>query len=364
MRSRGPVTTLVTLIMMLSVSAAALAGEFTREFDFDSKKLEVANLIGSVEVVPASGNDFKVTVMVRGDDASEELMDFLVEEGSKGRLAVKFPLKDHDDYVYPALGRNSKTTFTVNEENASGSWLKKVFSGIYGEKVTVKGHGNGLEMWAEVKIEVPRGRELEVYHGIGPISAGDVEADLVLDTRSGPITAKKIEGDILCDTGSGSVAVSDIQGDVNVDTGSGSVEVSGCRGQEILVDTGSGSVEVNDVECSYLLVDTGSGSVKARRIGADKAKIDTGSGSAELNLDRMGDGEFIIDTGSGSIKLVLPEGASARITADTGSGKVHNEIAGAKIRHKERDEIDMTVGDGDAKVTLDAGSGSITISGG
>jgi len=104
--------------------------------------------------------------------------------------------------------------------------------------------------------------------------------------------------------------------------------------------------------------------VKARRIGADKAKIDTGSGSAELNLDRMGDGEFIIDTGSGSIKLVLPEGASARITADTGSGKVHNEIAGAKIRHKERDEIDMTVGDGDAKVTLDAGSGSITISGG
>lgn len=364
MRRHGPLMILATLILTLSVATAAFAAEFTRTFDFDSKELEVANLIGSVSVVPASGSDFKVTVAIMGDDASEELMDFVMENGSKGRLAVKFPIEDHDDYIYPELGRNSKTTMTIDGNDAGNSWIKKIFSGVYGEKITVKGKGNGLELWADVTIEVPRGRELEVYHGVGTISAGDLEADLVLDTRSGPITAENIEGDVLCDTGSGSVKVTDIQGDVNVDTGSGSVKVRGCRGDEVLVDTGSGSVEVMDVECSYLLVDTGSGSVEARNIGTDKAKIDTGSGSAELQLDRMGKGDYVIDTGSGSIALMLPAGASAHITADTGSGRVFNEVSGADIRHKERDEIDMTVGDGESKVTLDAGSGSITISGG
>jgi hypothetical protein len=52
------------------------------------------------------------------------------------------------------------------------------------------------------------------------------------------------------------------------------------------------------------------------------------------------------------------------VTADTGSGRVRNEIDGADVRHMERDELDMTVGAGDARVSLDAGSGSVTISGG
>jgi len=57
----------------------------------------------------------------------------------------------------------------------------------------------------------------------------------------------------------------------------------------------------------------------------------------------------------------VPDGASARIEADTGSGKVRNKIEDADVSHQERDEILMTVGDGEARVTLDAGSGSITI---
>jgi hypothetical protein len=80
-----------------------------------------------------------------------------------------------------------------------------------------------------------------------------------------------------------------------------------------------------------------------------------------LHLDRMGTGRFVIDTGSGSIELVMPADASATITADTGSGSIRNKIEGAHVTLAERDELEMTVGDGDARVTLDAGSGSITI---
>ena len=76
-----------------------------------------------------------------------------------------------------------------------------------------------------------------------------------------------------------------------------------------------------------------------------------GSGAAKVSLD----------TGSGGIELVLPADASARIMADTGSGSVRNKVDGADVAVAERDELEMTVGAGAARVTLDAGSGSITV---
>ena len=131
--------------------------------------------------------------------------------------------------------------------------------------------------------------------------------------------------------------------------------------QKILVDTGSGSVKAKSLICSALDIDTGSGSVRALHVETDDAKIDTGSGSVLLQLDRMGSGRFVLDTGSGGIVLELPADASARISADTGSGSMNNELHGALVKNKGRREMTLVVGDGEANVILDAGSGSITV---
>jgi hypothetical protein len=361
MSSHAPLKVSVLLVVFLLAGVAA-AADFEREFTFSGKELLVSNMIGQVDVVEGTSGSFRVLVSVHGEDATEELLEFITEDGSQGALAIKFPLDDHSKFVYPPLGRSSSTTITFRDEDDHGeSWLKKVFSGWSGKKVTVKGTGNGLELWADVTIEVPAKSLLEVRLGVGEILAGGVEADLNLDTNSGAITVENIKGDLLADTGSGRVGAIGIDGEVNIDTGSGSVHVANCRGSEVLVDTGSGSVEVEKIDCSYMLVDTGSGSVEAQGVKADKAKIDTGSGSVMLQLDRMGKGHFIIDTGSGGIEIILPGDASARIQADTGSGSVRNKVKGAEVRVAGRDELDMTVGSGAAKVTLDAGSGSITV---
>jgi len=353
---------LAFLFLFTMLASVAVAADFEKEFTFDGKELLVSNMIGKIEIVAGSSGAFRVLVSVHGEDAEEGLLEFVTEDGSKSALAVKFPLDDHTKYTYPALGRNSSTTITFNEESDNGgSWLKKVFSGFGGKKVTVKGKGNGLELWADVTIEVPSRSILEVRHGVGEIQAIGLEADVNLDSHSGPISVENLKGDMLADTGSGRVAALGVEGDVNIDTGSGSVRVTNCNGAEILVDTGSGSVKVEKVSCKYLLVDTGSGNVEAKGIEADKAKIDTGSGSVFLQLDRMGEGRFVIDTGSGGIELVLPSDASARIMADTGSGSVRNKVDGADVTVAARDELEMTVGAGTAKVTLDAGSGSITV---
>lgn len=343
----------------LLLAAVAVAGDLDRDFRFDAKELAVDNVIGEITIRGGSGDQFVVTAHVRGDDARDGLIAFETQDGSKSSLHVAFPLDEETRYVYPPLGRHSNVSFQVRDGVESRSWIKKVFNSLDGDRIRVSGKGSGLELWVDLEIEVPAGRSLTMKNGVGRVEATNVEGDLVLDTSSGAVQAGSITGNLLVDTGSGSVEVSDVAGKVILDTGSGSVVVSDIRG-DLGVDTGSGSVKVTGLR-GDLNIDTGSGEVVARRIESDSALVDTGSGSVVLELDRMGSGDFVIDTGSGSVELVLPNDASAKIVADTGSGGVRNHVMGATIRHQERDELSMVLGDGEANVKLDTGSGSVEI---
>ncbi len=359
---RRVVVAVVFSVLLALTAGTAMADEFSREFTFATDNLKVVNMIGTVEVVEAEGDAFLVQVVVRGADASENILEFTTLDSDGDVLAIGFPIKEHRKYVYPELGRGSKTTMHFHNEGDHGkSWLKKVFSGMTGTKVTVQGHGNGQEVWADVTISVPRRASLEIRHGVGGIQANDLQADLDLDINAGGIVMRGVRGDVLADTGSGRVVATGILGEVNIDTGSGSVEVRDCESTDIKVDTGSGSVVAGDLKCDYLSIDTGSGSVKARHVDTNRATIDTGSGSVMLQLTRMGAGKFVIDTGSGNIELVMPADTSASISADTGSGSISNDFPGADVVKKERGEMELVVGDGESRVRLDAGSGSITV---
>lgn len=350
---------LLPLVMLILAAWAipAWSAGIEESYTFDGDELKITNMIGKVDVRSTSGDQIRVTIRVLGEDAEPGLLTFEADQGNKAELNITFPIDEHRKYVYPELGSGSKTTISYKEDQG-GSWLKKLFGT---DRITVRGKGSGLSVWADILVEVPEGRNLEVKLGVGRIEAEGVQADLVLDTHSGAIEAADIKGNLLADTGSGRVTAVNIQGNVHVDTGSGRVELENCRGENILVDTGSGSVKAETLICSDLNIDTGSGSVRARRVETDDAKIDTGSGSVLLQLDRMGTGRFVLDTGSGSIVLELPADASASISADTGSGSMNNELHGAMVKNKSRREMTLVVGDGQAKVSLDAGSGSITV---
>lgn len=361
--NRRPLCLSLTLLLLAGLLAAtAAAEEIHRELTFAGKQLHIANMIGHVDVREGAGDDFRVQVFIRGEDVAEDLVKLVVDP-SGDELVIEFPVKDHRKYVYPALGRDSHSRITYrNQSPQEGSWLRKIFGGLGGDQISVRGRGNGLEVWADVLVEVPARGSLKVKLGVGSIEGESLHADVDLDTHSGSIAVADLVGDLRADTGSGRVTAERIEGEVNIDTGSGSVEVSDCRGREVLVDTGSGHVDADRIDCDKLYIDTGSGRVHASAVTCDRAKIDTGSGAVELELDGMGEGRFVIDTGSGSIRLELPADASAHITADTGSGGIRNEVENAKVVRKDRDEMILVVGGGSAEVVLDAGSGSITVS--
>ena len=350
---------LAPAVLCLILAAPALA-EFDQERSFQTDNLTVRNLIGEVRVTGHGGSGYDVLVRVRGKDASPDLVQIQTDEGANPVLTVVFPLKQERDYVYPAMGKKSKSTFTVDK--GSDSWLSSLMGSLSGRKITVRGSGSGLEVWADVEIRVPTGGSLQVKHGVGEITAEGVNGDLRLDNSSGAVDVSGITGDLVTDTGSGHVTVRDVTGEVRVDTGSGMVELEHSRGDLIEIDTGSGHVTVVDVETPKLHVDTGSGHVRASAVRADSALIDTGSGMVELELDRMGAGEYSIDTGSGGVTLALPVGASAEVRAETGSGTIEMNLGEpVELYHKSKDEMRFRVGDGAAEVEIDTGSGSIRI---
>ena len=362
-RPLTPVALCLLLFAFLPVllpAPPAVAAEITREFTFATGDLFVGNLIGAIDVRQGTGEAFKVTVHLRGDDMTADGVQLLQEDNA---LRIRFPLEEHQTYVYPALGSGSSTTFSLHDQDTTEkSWLRRTFRMMSGQRVTVRGSGNGMEMWADVIVEVPAGRTLTLRHGVGEVTAADLQADLDLETDVGVIRVDHLRGDLRADTGSGDVRASDVEGDVDVDTGSGKVELRDCQATTAKVDTGSGGVEVAGLSCASLSIDTGSGSVSATGVATDEAIIDTGSGNVEFRLDRMGGGRFVVDTGSGSIEMQLPADASANIVAETGSGDIDSEVPGAEFEKRDDGSRHLALGDGAAEVTLDTGSGSVVVS--
>lgn len=352
----------IAVALALAGTAPALGEEFTETYSIPGDNLLVLNLIGEIRIEGHSGSDYQVDVHVRGADASREIIQIQTREGGDAELVVEFPIERRARFVYPELGRNSRTNFSIGSRwGGHQNWLEKFLDSLGADEIEVRGSGSGLEVWADVTVHVPRDKAAHVDLGVGKILARNVEGDLTLQTRSGSVKAMSITGELQVDTGSGHVDVESVHGRLGVDTGSGHVRVETVEGDLVEVDTGSGHVEIGQITCEELSVDTGSGHVKAERVSTNDVTIDTGSGSVTLELIEMGDGVFMVDTGSGSIDLLIPVDASADVTAETSSGGIRVDVLDPDIRHRERNEIAFRIGNGDAEVRLDTGSGGIRI---
>lgn len=349
------------LFTIAALVAAPLLAERTETFVFAADELTVGHLIGAVTVEGHGGRDFEVEVRVRGADSGRFPLEMRQREGSRARLEIVFPLDREQRYVYPEIG-DGRTQIRLDRRSGDDDgWLRELIDSVTSKKIEVTGGGRGVEVWADLTVRAPFGRRLDLRHGVGRIRASDLEGENRLQVKAGRVEVERARGSLVVDTGSGRVEVSDVQGDLLVDTGSGSVVVRRFDGSRLSVDTGSGSVRVAGARTRHLAIDTGSGSVTAEDVTADSATIDTGSGGVELILAEMGTGEFEIDTGSGGITLLMPSYASAQVEADTGSGGISVDLPQFDTLHRERDEIVLRVGGGDAQVRLDTGSGSIRI---
>ncbi len=310
-------------------------------------------LAGEVEVVRGTGRDVVVQVELRGPDADQ--LSIEVDE-IRGRASLRVRHPDEDVVYDRGSGSRYSTTLRVRSDGTWGSGMSRTG----GRRVTLASAGQGIEAHAVLRIEVPEGRDLNVFVGVGGIEARGVTGDIELDVASGSIRAEDIRGYVSADTGSGDIVLQNIEGSVDADTGSGDIRLDGVRGDRTGADTGSGDVIARRLVTDRIEFDTGSGRIEALDVESPEVTVDTGSGDIELAFISAVR-RLSVDSGSGDVTLRVPRELSAEIEAHTGSGQIEMDIPGLTRRQSERRQVSGVVGSGQGSIEVDTGSGSIRI---
>jgi len=337
-------------VTALSVALpAAATAQASGSYTLSGNVVSVYNLAGVVSVRAGSGSSVGIEVDAQGRDAGE----LRVETGtirSAQTLRVVYP---DDRVVYSDARFRGRTEMRVNDD---GTFYDRDGS-RRGQRVRISNRGDGLEAHANLNISVPAGQTVNVYLGVGDVTVTNVNGDLRVDVGSAHVESNGTRGRLVIDTGSGSVDVDNAEGDVNVDTGSGSVSVRNVSGERLTVDTGSGSVTGSDIRVRDLNVDTGSGRITLQSVATSSAVLDTGSGAVRLDLIADID-ELEVDTGSGSVTISHPETFGAQLNLETSSGGIDFD-APITVTRISRRSLVGSMGDGDGRVHIDTGSGSI-----
>lgn len=320
-------------------------------------EIAVYNLVGRISVVPGPGENVVVEVTRSGRDAARLSIETDPIRGIPS-LRVTFP---GDEIVYPALGRRSRSTFRIREDGTWGHRSGRGWNeGREGREITVRGEGRGLEAAADLRILVPAGKRASIHLGLGQLDASNVAGTLSLDALSGDVRVTGGSGTLDIDTGSGSIAVTGTDGDLDLDTGSGDVTIQRARGGVLRVDTGSGSVTGSELRFDSANIDTGSGSIALDGLTGSSAVLDTGSGDVEVRLTQNPE-RLSISTGSGGVMVRVPDTLSAMIDLESGSGEFEVSFP-VQLLRKDEDSISGRIGEGRGRISIETGSGDITIS--
>jgi lia operon protein LiaG len=344
----------VTPVALLLVGAATGGAQSTDRRVVSGPAVAIYNLAGRLRVEGGGGSDVVVEITRGGADAGR----LRIETGPRGEWQTLRVIYPSDRIVYPSLGGwGGRTTLRVDDQgffDESGDWR-----GRGSDRVEIRASGSGLEAWADLRVQVPRGKRIALHLAAGEAIVSNVDGDIAVDVSAANVTTERTRGRLSLDTGSGSVRVSDAEGSVNLDTGSGSVTVSDVRGDELRMDTGSGSITARNVDVRSVSADVGSGGVRLSGVKASRVSLDTGSGSTDVEL--LTDVENVnVDAGSGPVSLRLPANAGAEVEIETGSGGIETDFP-IQVSRWERNYLRGRMGDGRGRIRIDSGSGRVRL---
>jgi hypothetical protein len=332
----------------------AVARAQTERFTLDGAEVGVYNLVGTLKVEGGTGDKVLVEVTRAGRDAQR----LTIQTGDvRGRpaLRIRYP---EDRIVYPQMGYDSRSSFNVSDDGTFGGDEHRGW-GRGGRRVEVRSSGDGLEAHADVRVVVPKGKTVFLRHGMGETTIDNVDGRLDIEVAASRVRATHVRGAMRLDTGSGGVEVTDMTGDLVLDSGSGGAVLDGVRGGKLDLDIGSGSLRGRAIDVRELAADVGSGGIRLSGVKTPRLHLETGSGGSDVEL--LGPIEDVqVEAGSGGVTLRLPASLGATVDIETGSGGIDTDFE-VKVQRMERHALRGTVGDGRARVKIEAGSGTVRL---
>jgi hypothetical protein len=334
---------------LLALAPAVAGAQAAERVALTGNEVAVYNLAGKMKVIGGTGRDVVVSVARGGKDAGQ----LRVEHGPKGgreTLRVIYPARR---ITYGDMNDWGRTTLRVEDDGTFGDDDR----GYGGDRVDISSRGGGLEAHADLTVEVPAGKRIDLNLAAGDVTVTNVNGDIFVDVHEADVTTSGTKGILSLDTGSGTVKVTDANGNVTLDTGSGSVSLSRIRGDRLSVDAGSGRLTADDIQVQSLNMDLGSGGARVMKLGARDIRLDSGSGSTELDL--LTDISMIdIDSGSGGVTIWIPASFGAKVDIDAGSGGINMDVP-VQVTRWDSDHLIGTIGDGQGTIKIDAGSGGV-----
>jgi lia operon protein LiaG len=352
MLGRAPL--LSVAVALVAIPAAAQTPRQVLKGD----SIAVYNLVGQVRVEAGSGSDVVVEIQRGGADAAK--LD--VQSGPlRGRETLRIIYPD-DVISLPEWGRGWNTTVRVRDDGTFGEEHGRHDRGGWfrdGREVRITGRGRGgLEAYADLRVSVPKGKNVALYLGVGKAFVSNVDGVIRIYVAAADVAADRTRGSLRVETGSGNVDLRTASGDVSLSSGSGDITVSGVDGSSLKLETGSGNIRLTDGKAPTVHVETGSGDIEATASSGDDLSFETGSGAVDVGLIATFR-SVRIETGSGDVTLKVPPTLGAEVDLDTGSGDIDLGGLTLQVRRIAHDHVSGTIGDGKGRVSVETGSGSV-----
>lgn len=336
------------------LAATSLSSQQAERYSLPEDEIAIYNLAGEVRIEPGTGGDVTVQV-TRGGAHAARLKVLRGERDGRETLRVVYP---ENRIQYGRMSDGSSTQLRVRDDGTFGHSHDDERRKPEGRQVTIAARG-GLDAYADLRIGVPQGRQVELHLAVGKVAVSNVHGDLVIDAASAPVTSSVTRGELSIEVGAGEVQVTQARGDLSVDTGSGAVTLSDVRGESISVESGSGAVTASNLRSNDLSINTGSGNIEVTNLIAPQVSLETGSGSVIADVS----GEVWnvnVETGSGDVRLTVPPTLAAEVDIETSSGEIETDFEVAVTRHA-RDHMTGRIGDGGGKIDIETGSGGIKL---
>ena len=180
----------------------------------------------------------------------------------------------------------------------------------------------------------------ENVHNISISYEIEAPADTALAaaTGSGNIGDTGVGQNAKLETGSGNISASGLQGGFKTGTGSGNITIDSAGEGDAKAETGSGTINIKGVH-GALKAETGSGNIVASGTPSSDWKLESGSGGIELS------------TGSAALTL----------DASTGSGTITTNTAMTMETSSDKHHVRGKINGGGPDVRVETGSGDIHI---
>ena len=339
-----------TLFLLVSVVAVTARAQFnsgkepflTKTFSADAvKNVKAVTSGGSITVEGGAGNT-RIEVYVRpsnlknADDISKEELQKRLDEDYELNVSV-------DGNTLNAIAKQKKRNIdwkrSVNisykifvQQNTSTDLAT---SGGSINLKNLSGRQDFTTSGGSLTVEKMSGNVVGRTSG-GSISLTDCKDNLDLATSGGSINASKCTGTIKLATSGGSLTLEDLNGNIDATTSGGSVHGHDIRG-DLEAHTSGGSINLQRLFCSL--------------------ETSTSGGHISVEISELKD--FVrINNSAGNVNLTIPnKGVDLKLNANRIRTEKLNNFTGSL----EEDNINGKLNGGGTKVSVDAGSGRITL---